>query len=63
MKLRFTIRDLLWLTLAVAIIAGIWRDIVLPYQKWAAGEAAMYQPKQIGLTMALYLSKNGKRAE
>jgi len=26
MRLRFTIRDLLWLTVVVAIVAGIWRE-------------------------------------
>ena len=63
MPLRFTICDLLWLTLGVAIIAGIWREASSRYRRWAELEAAIHHPKSVGLTMAHYLPKKDQRPE
>ena len=43
MHIRFTIRDLLWLTLIVAIAAGLWR-LIPPDRPPVSG-----MPKPIGL--------------
>ena len=57
MPLRFTIRDLLWLTLVVAIIAGIWRESATRYRKWAEFKARFINQRDVGLTMAATFRK------
>ena len=55
MHFRFTIRDLLWLTMAVAIAAGLWRLIPNREPRLNVG-----MPKPIGLQILDY-SDGGPR--
>jgi hypothetical protein len=50
MRFRFTIRDLLWLTAFVAVVAGCWR--LMPSRESQGSLGGM--PKKIGLHMPDY---------